>query len=104
MHWAPQAADRRLTGGTPALPGGLPPLGGGIGGGQLRQAATVAVGLDEAAGLGEGGGVAEEAGAVQGDVGEEQGHHATDAKGNFVFDREVALDRSRPVLDMRRKR
>ena len=30
--------------------------------------------------------------------------HATDTKGNFVFDRTVTLDRSQSVLDMRRKR
>ena len=37
-------------------------------------------------------------------VRQQRADHATDAKGNFMFDREVALDRSRPVLDMRRKR
>jgi hypothetical protein len=43
---------------------------------QLRQAAAVAVLLDEAAGLGEGGGVLEQAGAVERDVGQVQGHGA----------------------------
>jgi hypothetical protein len=41
---------------------------------------------------------------IQQHVGQQRREHATDTKGNFVFDREVALDRSRPVLDMRRKR
>ena len=33
-----------------------------------------------------------------------RGEHATDTKGNFVFDRTVTLDRSQSVLDRRRKR
>jgi predicted AAA+ superfamily ATPase len=37
------------------------------------------------------------------EVREKLTEHATDAKGNFVFDRTVALDRSQSVLDLRRK-
>jgi hypothetical protein len=32
------------------------------------------------------------------------GHHSPNAKGNFCFDRVIALDRSRYVLDLRLKR
>ena len=88
----PKAAWRRLAGETPAVPVPAVPspgLGGGLGVGELRQAAAVAVGLDQAAGLGEGGAVVEEAGAVQGAVGEVELHAA--AAGDALGLREVGL-------------
>jgi len=41
---------------------------------------------------------------IQQDVGEQRRKHASDAKGNFVFERKVVLDRKQSVLDLRRKR
>ena len=62
-----------------AWPAGFPrsPVrGGGLGVGELVASAAVAVALDEGAGLGQRGTVAEEAGAVQVDVGQVQRHRA----------------------------
>lgn len=33
-----------------------------------------------------------------------RGYHATDTKGNFMFERSIPLDRSQSVLDLRPKR
>src|SRR6201984_1500545 len=41
---------------------------------------------------------------VQKEVGQEGAEHSPNAKGNFCFDRVIALDRSRCVLDLRLKR
>jgi len=38
------------------------------------------------------------------DVGQQRRQYATDTKGKFEFEREVRLDRSVSVLDLRRKR
>jgi hypothetical protein len=41
---------------------------------------------------------------MQIEVGQKRRDHAPNAKGNFCFDRVIALDRSRCVLDLRLKR
>jgi hypothetical protein len=41
---------------------------------------------------------------IQEDIGQQRRQHASDAKGNFLFDRTVLLDRRQSVLDLRRKR
>jgi hypothetical protein len=41
---------------------------------------------------------------MQVDVGEQRRDHAPYAKDNFQFERQVALRRSAPVLDLRRKK
>jgi hypothetical protein len=41
---------------------------------------------------------------VQEQVCKERADHSPNAKGNFCFDRVIALDRSRCVLDLRLKR
>jgi hypothetical protein len=41
---------------------------------------------------------------VQVDVGQQRADYAIDTKGNFEFEREVRLDRSVSVIDLRRKR
>jgi hypothetical protein len=38
------------------------------------------------------------------DIGQQRARHSPNAKGNFCFDRVIALDRSRCVLDLRLKR
>jgi hypothetical protein len=41
---------------------------------------------------------------MQVDVRQERRSHSLNTKGNFSFDREIGLDRSRSVLDLRHKR
>ena len=41
---------------------------------------------------------------IQDEVREQRREHSPNAKGNFCFDRVIALDRSRCVLDFRLKR
>jgi len=60
----------------PRVRGLGPGRGGGLGVLQLREAASVGVGCNQAAGLGQGGAVVEEPGAGEGDVGEVQPHAA----------------------------
>ena len=60
---------------------GLPSGGGSLGVLELFAAAVVAVFVDQLAGAGEGGAVTEDAGAVEVDVGEEQGHRSAAGDG-----------------------
>jgi hypothetical protein len=41
---------------------------------------------------------------MQEQVGEQRADHSLNAKGNFCFEGRAPLDRSRSVLDLRRKR
>jgi hypothetical protein len=41
---------------------------------------------------------------MQEQIGQDGADHSPNAKGNFCFDRVIALDRSRCVLDLRLKR